>query len=38
MTNQGSDFGGMEIFGGASIGYTDPFSIAEALKKKFTSS
>jgi hypothetical protein len=26
-----SDFGGLEVFGGASIGHTDPWRVAEAL-------
>lgn len=31
MSSRASDFGGLEVFGGASIGHTDPFIIASAL-------
>ena len=31
LSSQASDFGGLEVFGGASIGHTDPFRVAEAL-------
>ena len=33
LSNQASDFGGLEVFGGASIGHTDPFRVAEALRQ-----
>ncbi|KAL4422818.1 hypothetical protein ABPG75_009015 [Micractinium tetrahymenae] len=32
LSSQASDFGGLEVFGGASIGHTDPFRVAEALR------
>ena len=32
LSSQASDFGGLEVFAGASIGHTDPFIVAEALK------
>ncbi|KAL4448868.1 hypothetical protein ABPG77_007585 [Micractinium sp. CCAP 211/92] len=31
LSSQASDFGGLEVFGGASIGHTDPFRVAAAL-------
>lgn len=31
LTVQASDFGGLEVFAGASIGHTDPFTVAQAL-------
>lgn len=33
LSNMASDFGGLEVFGGASIGHTDPFRVAEALQR-----
>ena len=33
LSNQASDFGGLEVFGGASIGHTDPFRVAQALRQ-----
>lgn len=33
LSNLASDFGGLEVFGGASIGHTDPFRVAEALRQ-----
>jgi hypothetical protein len=33
LTSLASDFGGLEVFGGASIGHTDPFAVVEALRK-----
>ena len=33
LSSQASDFGGLEVFAGASIGHTDPFIVAEALKQ-----
>lgn len=32
LSNLASDFGGLEVFGGASIGHTDPCRVAEALR------
>lgn len=32
MCSAASDFGGLEVFGGASIGHTDPFKVAAALR------
>ena len=32
LSSLASDFGGLEVFGGASIGHTDPFRVAEALR------
>lgn len=32
LSNLASDFGGLEVFGGASIGHTDPYTVAEALR------
>ena len=32
LSSQASDFGGLEVFGGASIGHTDPYRVAEALR------
>lgn len=32
LSSQASDFGGLEVFGGASIGHTDPFRVAQALR------
>lgn len=34
ISSQASDFGGLEVFGGASIGHTDPFSIAAAYRRQ----
>eukprot|EP00951_Prasinocladus_malaysianus_P046786 scaffold647941_cov25-Prasinocladus_malaysianus.AAC.1 len=31
VDSKASDFGGLEVFGGASIGHTDPFSILPFL-------
>ncbi|KAL0039791.1 hypothetical protein WJX77_008140 [Trebouxia sp. C0004] len=33
LSSQASDFGGLEVFAGASIGHTDPFVVAAALQK-----
>ncbi|PRW33028.1 hypothetical protein C2E21_8036 [Chlorella sorokiniana] len=33
LSNLASDFGGLEVFGGASIGHTDPCRVAEALRQ-----
>jgi len=33
LSNLASDFGGLEVFGGASIGHTDPCRVAEALQR-----
>eukprot|EP00891_Asterochloris_glomerata_P009797 jgi/Astpho2/9797/Aster-x0870 len=33
LSSQASDFGGLEVFGAASIGHTDPFLIAEAISE-----
>ena len=35
LTSQASDFGGLEVFGGASVGHTDPFEIHAALHHVF---
>lgn len=32
LSSQASDFGGLEVFGGASIGHTDPFRVVDALR------
>ncbi|PSC76196.1 hypothetical protein C2E20_0078 [Micractinium conductrix] len=32
LSSAASDFGGLEVFGGASIGHTDPFKVAAALR------
>ena len=31
LSSAASDFGGLEVFGGASIGHTDPYRVHEAL-------
>jgi hypothetical protein len=31
LTSAASDFGGLEVFGGSSIGHTDPFKVVQAL-------
>ena len=31
LESKASDFGGLEVFAGSSIGHTDPFRVAEAL-------
>lgn len=31
LDNAASDYGGLEVFGGASIGHTDPYAVAAAL-------
>ena len=31
MSSVASDFGGLEVFGGASIGHTDPYALQSAL-------
>lgn len=31
LSNQASDYGGLEVFGGASIGHTDPWAVGRAL-------
>lgn len=33
LSNQASDFGGLEVFAGASIGHTDPFVVAAMLQQ-----
>ena len=33
LSSQASDFGGLEVFAGASIGHTDPFALATAYKE-----
>ena len=33
LSNQASDFGGLEVFAGASIGHTDPFVLATVLQQ-----
>jgi len=33
LSSQASDFGGLEVFAGASIGHNDPFVVAAALQK-----
>ena len=33
LSNQASDFGGLEVFAGASIGHTDPFVLASVLQQ-----
>mmetsp|Transcript_40099 Transcript_40099/g.71979 ORF Transcript_40099/g.71979 Transcript_40099/m.71979 type:complete len:394 (-) Transcript_40099:103-1284(-) len=37
LSSKASDFGGLEVFGGASIGHTDPFSIAPLLRRRLGS-
>lgn len=32
--SRASDFGGLEVFGGASIGHTDPFRVIAALDEQ----
>ncbi|KAK9814543.1 hypothetical protein WJX72_007646 [[Myrmecia] bisecta] len=34
LTNQASDFGALEVFGGASIGHTDPFCVIAAIDEE----
>lgn len=34
LTSAASDFGGLEVFGGASIGHTDPFKVVAALEQR----
>jgi hypothetical protein len=34
LDNAASDFGGLEVFGGASIGHTDPYRVAAALDQQ----
>jgi len=31
LSSKASDFGGLEVFGGASIGHTDPYAVMSAL-------
>jgi hypothetical protein len=31
LSSAASDFGGLEVFGGASIGHTDPFIVVQQL-------
>lgn len=33
LSSQASDYGGLEVFGGASIGHTDPMAVLAALDK-----
>ena len=34
LASKASDFGGLEVFGGASIGHTDPFAVISALDRQ----
>lgn len=34
LSSQASDFGGLEVFGGASIGHTDPLRVIAAVDKR----
>lgn len=37
VSQTASDFGALEVIGGASIGHTDPYVVIEAIRKKMTS-
>ena len=34
LASKASDYGGLEVFGGASIGHTDPFDVIAAVDRE----
>jgi hypothetical protein len=38
LDSKASDFGGLEVFGGASIGHTDPFVLHEQIQNMLRAS
>lgn len=34
LSNRASDFGGLEVFAGASIGHTDPYAVHAAVGRR----
>ena len=34
LASKASDYGGLEVFGGASIGHTDPFDVIAAVDQQ----
>ena len=34
LASKASDYGGLEVFGGASIGHTDPFDVMAAVDQQ----